>query len=101
VNISGISGAALSAFDPITFFMDKMPVNGTFQITLTHKGATYYFKNKGHKKLFEPNPDKYTPQTGGFCTLGVSVITVFPVDISTWKVFKGKLYLNFNPGILL
>jgi hypothetical protein len=58
--------------------------------------ATYYFKNEEHKKQFESNPDKYAPQHGGFCSFGVAKGALFPVDITTAEVYKGKLYLNLN-----
>jgi YHS domain-containing protein len=84
----GVSEAALSGFDQVAFFTDKMPVNSNFQIASMHKGVTYYFKNKGNKKLFWSNPDKYAPQTEGLCTFGASVGALFPVDLSNWQVFK-------------
>lgn len=100
VNTSGASGIALSGYDPVAFFTDAKPMNGDPGITSEHLGATYFFATKEHKKLFETNPAKYAPQTGGFCTYGVSVGALFPVDISTWQIRDGKLYLNLNHEIL-
>ena len=100
VNVAGASEVALNGYDPVAFFTDSKPTNGNFKITATHRGATYYFANKEHKKLFANDPDKYAPQNGGFCTFGVSVGALFPVDISTWQVHNDKLYLNLNPDIL-
>jgi YHS domain-containing protein len=100
VNVAGASEVALDGFDPVAFFTDSKPVNGNFKITATHHGATYYFANKEHKKMFAKDPEKYAPQNGGFCTFGVSVGALFPVDINTWQVYNDKLYLNLNPDIL-
>lgn len=100
VNVSGASGVAINGYDPVAFFTDKKPVNGNFQISTKHRGATYYFASKEHKAIFSGNPDKYAPQCGGFCAFGVSVGALFPVDINTWQVRNGKLYLNLNPDIL-
>jgi len=100
VNVAGASEVALNGYDPVAFFTDAQPVNGDFKITATHHGATYYFANKDHKKLFTKDPEKYAPQNGGFCSFGVSVGALFPVDINTWQVYKEKLYLNLNPDIL-
>jgi hypothetical protein len=63
--------------------------------------ATYYFKNEAHKKQFEANPDKYAPQHGGFCAFGVSKGGLFPVDVTTADVYKGKLYLNLNHDMVV
>lgn len=99
VNVSGASKAAVSGYDTVAFFTDAKPVNGSPFITAEHKGATYYFATEEHKKLFTENPEKYVPQFGGFCAFGVSINKVLPVDISTWQVRDGKLYLNLNPDI--
>lgn len=39
------------------------------------------------------------PQFGGYCAFGVSIDKLFPVDIRTWQIRNGKLYLNLNPDI--
>jgi hypothetical protein len=36
----------------------------------------------------------------GFCAYGVGLGKLFPVDINTWQVRNGKLYLNLNSAIL-
>jgi len=100
VNVSGASKAAVSGYDPVAFFTDAKPVNGSPFITAEHQGATYFFASEEHKNLFRANPDKYAPQFGGFCAFGVGLNKLFPVDINTWQVRDGKLYLNLNPGVL-
>jgi YHS domain-containing protein len=100
VNVAGVSGVALDGYDPVAFFTDKKPVNGDPSITVKHKDATYFFANKEHKAAFESAPEKYLPQCGGYCAFGVSVGALFPVDVNTWQVREGKLYLNLNPEIL-
>ena len=99
VNIAGASIVALSGYDPVAFFSDSKPVNGDFQITATHRGATYFFANKENEAVFAKDPEKYAPQNGGFCSFGVSVGALFPVDITTWQVHKDKLYLTLNPDV--
>lgn len=100
VKVSGASKVALDGYDPVAFFTESKPVNGSPGITGEHRGATYFFANEEHKKLFKENPDKYAPQYGGFCAFGVAKGALFPVDINTWQVRDGKLYLNLNPEVL-
>jgi YHS domain-containing protein len=100
VNVSGASNIAVAGYDTVAFFTDHKPVNGDPGITATYQGATYIFASKEHKALFEAAPEKYAPQCGGFCAYGVSVGALFPVDISTWQIRNGKLYLNLNKTIL-
>ena len=100
VNVSGASNIAVGGYDTVAFFTDKKPVNGDPGISVSYQGATYIFATKEHKELFEAAPEKYAPQCGGYCAYGVAVGALFPVDISTWQVRNGKLYLNLNKAIL-
>jgi hypothetical protein len=100
VNVSGASNIAVSGYDTVAFFKDNKAVNGDPFITATYQGATYIFASKEHKELFEAAPEKYAPQCGGYCAFGVSVGALFPVDINTWQIRDGKLYLNLNKAIL-
>lgn len=99
VNVAGASEVALHGFDPVAFFTDGKPINGSFEITASHRGATYFFVNEANKEMFASEPEKYAPQNGGFCTFGVSVGALFPVDITTWQVYKDRLYLTLNPEV--
>lgn len=100
VNVSGASNVAIDGYDPVAFFADARPVNGAPNITATYQGATYFFATDEHKRLFEQNPGKYAPQYGGFCAYGAALGALFPVDINTWQIRNGRLYLNLNAEIL-
>lgn len=100
VNISGASKTAVSGYDTVAFFTEAKPANGSPFIAADYQGATYFFASEEHKKMFTADPAKYAPQFGGFCAFGVGLGKLFPVDINTWQVRNGKLYLNLNPDIL-
>ncbi len=100
VNVSGASKVALGGYDPVAFFTDAQPVSGSPFLSAEHQGATYFFASEEHKRLFVARPESYVPQFGGFCAFGVAIGKVLPVDIRTWQVREGKLYLNLNPEIL-
>jgi YHS domain-containing protein len=100
VNVSGASKVAVGGYDPVAFFTDAKPVNGSPFISAEYQGATYFFASDEHQKLFVASPKKYAPQFGGFCAYGVGLGKLFPVDINTWQVREGKLYLNLNADIL-
>jgi nicotinamidase-related amidase/YHS domain-containing protein len=99
VNVSGASRTALSGFDPVSFFISEAPANGSPFISAEHRGATYFFASEANKTRFLSAPDTYAPQFGGFCSYGVSINKLLPVDITTAQVRSGKLYLNLNPEI--
>lgn len=97
VNTSGASGIALAGYDPVGFHTDGKPVHGDPEITANHNGAIYMFASHENKAMFEKTPEKFAPQYGGFSALGVSYGSLLPVDITTWKIVQGKLYLDLNP----
>lgn len=99
VNVSGASRVAIDGFDPVAFFTDSRPVNGSPDFQVMYQGSTYFFASGEHKKRFEENPHRYVPQYGGFCAYGAALDALFPVDINTWQIRNGKLYLNLNPEI--
>jgi YHS domain-containing protein len=100
VNVAGASGIGLDGYDPVAFFSEKRPMHGDPAISTIYKGAKYFFASKEHKVKFEEDPEKYVPQFGGYCAFGVALGALFPVDISTWQIRNGRLYLNLNPTIL-
>jgi YHS domain-containing protein len=101
VNVAGPSHIAVEGYDPVAFFTDARPVKGSPAISATYEGAVYFFATEEHKKLFTASPAKYAPQYGGFCAFGVGAGALVPVDISTWQVRNGKLYLNFDHDVLM
>lgn len=100
VNISGASGIGLDGFDPVSFFESESPRNGSPMIRAEHAGATYLFASEQNRERFLADPDHYAPQYGGFCSYGVSINILLPVDITTAQIRNGKLYLNVNADIL-
>jgi YHS domain-containing protein len=100
VNVAGASQIAVSGYDPVAFFTDGKALTGSPSITAVHDGATYLFASEEHKKLFLKDAVRYLPQYGGFCAFGAAKGGLFPVDISTWQVRDGKLYLNFSKDVL-
>ncbi len=100
VNTAGVSHIAVEGYDPVAFFTDAKQVKGSPSISATYQGAVYFFASEQHKQMFTANPDKYAPQYGGFCAFGVGNEVLVPVDISTWQVRNGKLYLNFDHEVL-
>ena len=44
--------------------------------------------------MFLAEPEKYAPQYGGYCAMGVSLEKKLAVDPTAWRIESGKLYLN-------
>ncbi len=93
---SEADGTAIQGFDPVAFFTDEKAVLGSPDHTVFYDGATYRFADRANKRAFEKDPARYAPQYGGFCAVSMSMGLLEPVDISTWSVHDGKLYLQRN-----
>lgn len=93
------AGIAIHGFDPVAYFSEKKPVQGSAVHSLVHEGATYRFSTAGNMKTFKANPAKYLPAYGGYCAFGVSVGAKFDGDPRYWKIVDGRLYLNLNADI--
>ena len=92
-------GVAVHGYDPVAYFTEGKPVQGTAELAIVHGGATYRFANADNMKAFKANPAKYVPAFGGYCAFGVSVGAKFDGDPRYWKIVDGKLYLNLNAEI--
>ena len=93
INVT-LTGLALRGVDPVSYFNGGAPAAGDFKITAVHDGAVYRFVSDDNKKAFEAAPEKYLPQFGGYCAMGVKMGKKLDGDPALWTVVDGKLYLN-------
>lgn len=94
-----INDLAIKGYDPVSYFIDKKPKQGSGKYAATHKNAIYHFASAEHRDLFRGNPEKYAPQFGGYCAMGVALEKKSNIDPTVWKILDRKLYLNFNKSV--
>ena len=92
-------GVAVHGYDPVAYFTEQKPAQGSAEFSVVHGGATYRFASAAHRDKFAADPAKYAPQYGGFCAFGTSVGRKFDGDPNAWRIIDGKLYLNLNKKI--
>lgn len=85
---------AIDGFDPVAYFEKGRAERGSADITLEWNGAKWRFASEKHRKMFAQDPEKYAPQYGGFCALGMAHGGDVPTDPTAWTIHDGKLYLN-------
>ena len=93
------SGLALKGHDPVAYFTAGQPTKGQIQFSVSHRGATYWFATAANRDAFKANPDKFAPQYGGFCAMGVALDKKLDGDPNAWKIVDNKLYLNVNKDV--
>jgi hypothetical protein len=69
---------------------------GKKEFQYTWRDARWEFTSAEHRAMFIASPDKYAPQFGAFCALGVSMEAAVKADPEAWTIVDGKLYLNYN-----
>lgn len=90
-------GIALGGTDPVAYFTEGKPVQGSPDFSAEYKGATWHFASAEHRDLFTADPTAYAPQYGGYCAFGVAAAErKIETDPEAWSIVDGKLYLNYT-----
>ncbi|MGD1924778.1 MAG: YHS domain-containing (seleno)protein [Paracoccaceae bacterium] len=92
-------GTAIDGTDPVAYFTEGRPVEGSSDFTHEWNGAVWRFSSAENRDLFIADPAKYAPQYGGYCAWAVSQGYTASTDPDAWKIVDGKLYLNYNKDV--
>lgn len=90
------NGYAAEGYDVVAYF-DNQALKGEKANTTTYGGVHYKFVTQENLNTFIENPEKYTPQYGGYCAYAVA-IDAKRVDINpeSFQIKDGKLYLFYD-----
>ena len=89
-------GAAIRGTDPVAYFTEGRPVEGSRKVTHEWTGATWRFASAANRDAFAAAPEKYAPQYGGYCAYGVANGYTVSTVPEAWSIVEGKLYLNYS-----
>jgi hypothetical protein len=90
------AGLAILGYDTVAYFTDGQPVKGSPDFEYVWQDARWQFASAEHRTLFATEPDRYAPQFGGFCTGGVALGRLSPIDPEAWLIVDGRLYLHYD-----
>ena len=93
------NGVAINGYDPVAYFTEGKPVEGSPEHTVDWEGATLQFASAENKAMFEGDPEKFAPKYGGYCAYAASRGYVANIDVNAWRIHKDKLYLNYSIGV--
>lgn len=99
VYTSFFSSVALGGYDPVAYFTENRPVEGSDDYSMDYQGAEWHFASAGNLALFQKNPEKYAPAYGGYCAWAVAKGSTAPGDPEYWSIENGRLYLNYNEEV--
>lgn len=93
------SGAAIRGYDPVAYFTEKKPVQGSSSYKAEFRGSTFHFASQANRDAFAAAPAKYAPQYNGFCAFGVAGGYKAAIDPAAFTIVDDKLYLNYNRSV--
>ncbi len=93
------AGVAINGTDPVAYFSEGKPVEGSAEFATEWMGATWQFSSAENRDLFVAAPEDYAPQYGGYCAFAVSQGYTASTVPEAWTIENGKLYLNFSLGV--
>ncbi len=62
----------------------------------TWQDARWQFASATNRELFAANPERYAPQYGGYCALGIAAGEYADGDPKAFTIVDDKLYLNVS-----
>lgn len=89
-------GVAIRGTDPVAYFTEGRPVEGSSEFSAEWNGATWYFASAANRDTFLATPEAYAPQYGGFCAWAVAQGSTASTVPEAWQIVDGKLYLNYS-----
>lgn len=89
-------GYAIGGFDPVAYFTEGAPVEGSNAWLLMWNGAIWRFANERNRLRFEMNPQAFAPRYGGYCAYAVAQGATASTVPEAWTVQEGRLYLNYS-----
>ena len=90
---------ALEGHDPVAYFTEGRPVKGDPNFSLQRDGTTWYFSSAKNLAMFQSDPEKYSPQYGGYCAQAMAHGLVVSSDPRAFTIRNDKLYMNYSLGV--
>ncbi len=92
-------GIAINGYDPVAYFTEGRPVEGSDAHQSDYMGASFRFASAANKATFDADPAAYAPQYGGYCAYAVSLGAIATTEPEAWTIHEGRLYLNNNLNV--
>jgi len=94
-----LSNVAVGGYDPVAYFREGKPVEGSSAFETEYQGYTYRFSSQANLDDFVADPDAFLPQYGGYCAWAVAQGATASGDPQYWRIVDGKLYLNYDADV--
>jgi len=96
LTVNSSRGVVIDGYDAVAYFTLGQATKGTEKFSYQWLGAEWHFVNAEHRQMFIVDPNKFTPQYGGYCATAMSEGHLVPIDPESWQIVDGKLYLHYS-----
>ena len=86
------TGLAAGGFDPVAYFLNKVPVQGNPRVEATFTTATYRFVSSANRDVFLRSPLIYQPRFGGRGAMQMARGLAVEGNPKVWAIFKNRLF---------
>ena len=93
------AGIAIKGYDPVAYFTDGVPIQGSEAHSWEWGGAVWHFSNAVNLEMFRSDPEMYAPRYGGYCAWATARGYIADIDPEAFTLYNGALYLNFSQGV--
>ena len=90
------TGLAIGGYDPVAFFTDGKPMEGSADFEFRYGGAIWRFSNIGNRDAFAERPDIYMPRFGGYDPTIVARGVATPGNPNVWLIAEQQLFLFYD-----
>lgn len=93
------SAGPIRGYDPVSYFTDNKAIKGSQDLSYLYQGQVWQFATAENRQRFIQQPDRYTPQYGGYCAYAMSHGFVVETDPEAFSIVDDKLYLNYSLSV--
>ena len=90
------TGLAIDGYDPVAFFTDGKPLQGSPNLELRKGDVVWRFINVGNRAAFAAAPNIYMPQYGGYDPIGVARGLAVAGNPTVWLIQGQRLFLFYD-----
>lgn len=90
---TNVAGVAIDGYDPVAYFDQERAVKGNTDHTCEYNNVTWYFSSAENRDRFLDNPEKFSPQYGGYCAYSIANNKLIVSDPQAFTIRDDKLYL--------
>lgn len=91
-----LTGVAIDGFDPVSYFVDGAPRQGSPEYAHEWQGVTWYFSSAANRDVFLRHPEIYAPQYGGHCAMSMARGYLSDGNPRLYAVSGVKLYMFYS-----